>query len=218
MKNVREIRFLRELYYCYLVLRDKHSFRHGKRNVVSVKGVRVNTRIQISGNDNCIIAEEGSVLKSSLIKVCGNNARVLIHKNAYISGVELWLEDNNCTIEIGENSFVGHHSHLACTEDGCSLSIGNDSMLSSYVQIRTGDSHSVLDMEGNRINPASSVVIGNHCWVCEGVKILKGVVLEQDVIVSTGSVVTNSFGKNVLLGGAPAKVVKENVSWDSRRL
>lgn len=155
---------------------------------------------------------------NSLIRVQGDNNRVIIHENAYLSGAELWIEDNDCTIEIGARTFIGHHSHLACTENRNTLTVGPDCMISSYVQIRTGDSHSVLNADGERINRARSVGIGNHCWIGEGVRILKGVSLANDTIVATGSIITKSFDANVLLGGVPAKVLKANVTWDKDRL
>lgn len=165
-----------------------------------------------------MILEKGCGLRNSLIKVAGNNNIVVIHKGAFIYGAELWIEDNNCRIEIGDNAYIGHHSHLACTEDGSQLVVGSDGMMSSYVQVRTGDSHSILDLDGNRINPAESVKIGNHVWLGLGSKVLKGVTLGDHVVVSTGAIVTKSFGSNVLLGGIPAKVLKEKITWDSKRL
>ena len=157
------------------------------------------------------------MLLNSLIRVSGNNNCVILKADSYVSGAELWVENNHCELSIGERTFVGHHSHLACTEDGSKLTVGDDGMISSYVQVRTGDSHSITDMEGNRINKAQSVVIGNHCWLGEGSKVLKGVTLEGDDVVSTGAIVTKSFGKNVLIGGIPARVLKENINWDESR-
>lgn len=170
------------------------------------------------GGNNSVLLDKDSVLFKSRIKINGNHNRVILHSGAYLSGVELYIEDNNCTIEIGANTYIGHHSHLACTEDGSTLKIGSMCMLSSYVQIRTGDSHSILDKDGSRINPAASVTIDDHCWLGEGCKVMKGVTLGSDTVVSSGAIVTKSFGSNVLLGGIPAKVLKENINWDEKRL
>lgn len=216
--NVRDINILRFCVYSWRNIENRFSYSKGRNNQIHNKGVKVNTRIQIRGKNNQVILEKGCGLRNSLIKVAGNNNIVVIHKGAFIYGAELWIEDNNCRIEIGDNAYIGHHSHLACTEDGSQLVVGSDGMMSSYVQVRTGDSHSILDLDGNRINPAESVKIGNHVWLGEGSKVLKGVTLGDHVVVSTGAIVTKSFGSNVLLGGIPAKVLKEKITWDSKRL
>ena len=217
--SLKEMSSLRKIVYVWRNWRNKHSYTSGKNNKILNKGgVKVGSRIQIAGNCNKLIMEKGCMLLNSLVKISGNNNEVVLKANSYVSGAELWVEDNQCTLIIGERTFVGHHSHLACTEDGSRLIIGDDGMISSYVQIRTGDSHSIVDLEGNRINPAESVEIGNHCWIGEGAKVMKGVTLEGDDVVSTGAIITKSFGKNVLLGGIPAKVIKDNISWDKERI
>ena len=43
----------------------------------------------------------------------------------------------------------------------------------------------------------------------EGVTILPGVTLGDNVVAGAGAVVTKSFGDNVVLGGNPARVIKE---------
>ena len=217
--NLREIGLLRKAYYVWRNILGRYSFKHGKNNIIeNWGGQKVNSRIQITGNGNKVVMEKGALLLNSLIKISGNNNTIVLKAKSYVSGAELWVENNNCELSIGERTFVGHHSHLACTEDGSRLIVGGNGMISSYVQIRTGDSHSIIDMEGNRINRAQSVFIGNHCWLGEGSKVLKGVTLEGNNIVSTGAIVTKSFGKNVLLGGVPAKSLKDNVTWDEERL
>lgn len=205
--------------YIWRNIRDKHSYNKGKNNKIIKRGGQVvGSRIQIVGNGNKVLLDNRAMLLNSLIRITGNNNVVLLKANSYVSGAELWIENDRCELSIGERTFVGHHSHLACTENGTLLSVGDDSMISSYVQVRTGDSHSIVDMEGNRINNAKSVTIGDHCWIGEGSKVLKGVVLEGDDIVSTGAIVTKPFGKNLLIGGIPAKVLKDNVNWKSNRI
>jgi len=137
---------------------------------------------------------------------------------AYLEKVELWIEDNNCCIEIGAGTFIGNDTHIACTENESELKIGKNCMISSFVQIRTGDSHSILDTEGNRINYAKSVEVSDHVWIGEGAKVLKGVTIGKDSVVSTGAIVTKNFGEKVLIGGIPAKVIKDNINWNSQRI
>lgn len=216
--NIKQNRLVRQWYYWYKNFESKRSYNHGKGNIFVNKGTCIASCVQMQGVGNMVIVMPLGGVKNSLLHIVGNNNKIFIHEGVLVSGAELWIEDNNCLIEIGKNTFVGHHSHLACTENGSELTIGDDCMLSAYVQVRTGDSHSILDMEGNRINRAQSVHIGDHCWIGEGAKVMKGVTLGQDVVVSTGAIVTKSFEKNVILGGIPAKVIKENITWDSKRL
>ncbi len=91
-------------------------------------------------------------------------------------------------------------------------------MVSSHVQIRTGDSHSIMNGDGIRINRPQSVYIGNHCWIGQGGKVLKGVNLDNNVVVGTGSIVTKSYRSNILIGRVPARIIKENIIWDKERL
>lgn len=217
--NHRKIAWLRKIVYLWRNLRSKHSFHQGNNNKIkNLGGQRVNSIIQVYGNGNTIIIENGALLLNSCLRIYGNNNLVHLKSDSYISGAEIWVENDRCETIIGERTFVGHHSHLACTENGSKLIIGCDCMISSYVQIRTGDSHSILDMEGNRVNPARSVRIGDHCWIGEGAKILKGVGLEGDNIVATGAILTKSYEKNALIAGVPGKIVKENVTWDKDRI
>lgn len=216
--NIRKVGWLRKIVYVWRNFRSQHSYINGKNNKINIRGQKVGSRIQICGNGNTVIVEDNALLFNSIIRISGNNNLVKLKSDSYVSGAELWVEDNGCEIEIGERTFVGHHTHLACTEDGRKLYVGNDCMISSYVQIRTGDSHSILDLDGNRINKAESVRIGDHCWLGEGSKILKGVILDGNNIVATGAIVTKSFGRNTLIAGVPGKLIKENVTWDKERI
>ena len=50
--------------------------------------------------------------------------------------------------------------------------------------------------------------MGDDIWVGGGAIICPGVTLGNNVIVGAGSVVTKSFGDNVVVAGNPARVVK----------
>ena len=53
------------------------------------------------------------------------------------------------------------------------------------------------------------VTIGDNCWIGGSATIVPGVTLGNNVVVAAGAVVTKSFGDNVVIGGNPAKIIKE---------
>ena len=199
-------------YIKYLL--NKCSYTKGKKNHITSKGIRINTVIHIKGNNNTILFEDMSRLTDCIIGIAGNNNEIIIKRQSDIEKAALLIGGNNSKIIIGSHTHIGA-SHIAVTEDNQLLTIGDDCMISDEVQFRTGDSHSILDENGNRTNYAQSITIGNHVWIGEGCKVLKGVSIGNNSIVATGAIVTKSFGNNLLLGGVPAKVLKEKINWKS---
>lgn len=53
------------------------------------------------------------------------------------------------------------------------------------------------------------VIIKKNAWIAIGVIILPGVTIGEGSIVASGSVVTKDVPSNTLVGGIPAKVIKE---------
>lgn len=217
-KIAKNNKFIRLQVYRILNFLEKRGYVRGKRNMIKNHGIKIGTRICINGDYNTLNIEDYAVLKNCLIKIKGNNNRIELKKKCYIDGATLYIEDNSCSIIIGENTFVGA-SHFAVSENNSTILIDEDCMISSNVNIRTGDSHSIIEIESSeRINYASSIHIRDHVWIGEGAKILKGVKIKENCIVSTGSIVTKSFESNLLIGGVPARILKENVTWDKNRI
>ena len=66
---------------------------------------------------------------------------------------------------------------------------------------------------------SKSIVIGDRVWIGNQATILKGSKVANDSIVSTGSIVTKEFvTSNIIIGGKPAKVLKEDVNWKHERI
>lgn len=59
-------------------------------------------------------------------------------------------------------------------------------------------------------------VIGDCLYMSTGAKITAQVILGDNITVAANSVVTHSFENNMLIGGAPAKMIKESKSWVER--
>ena len=65
------------------------------------------------------------------------------------------------------------------------------------------------DIIKNQGENRKGVQIGDNCWIGANVTILDGVNLGNNSIIAAGSVVNQSFKNDVLIGGVPAKILKE---------
>lgn len=179
-----------------------------------------NCNFDIVGDNNEIEIKESAILNNVIFFIRGNNHKVTIGRRVIFNrGASIWIEDVNCEVTIGENTSF-EESHIAVTEPNSRVIIGEDCMFAYDIDLRTGDSHSIINSKTNeRINYAKSINIGNHVWIASHVSILKGVTIADNSIVATRAVVTKSFSeKNILIGGTPAIKIKENINWDRKRL
>jgi acetyltransferase-like isoleucine patch superfamily enzyme len=202
----------------HAAVKRKPSAVQGDRNTVKNNGFFHHVVLDIIGNDNYIEIGKNTQVKKALIYIRGNNHRLIMEDNCYFGGGELWIEDNNCQLIIHESTTV-EEAHLAVTEPFSVLEIHKDCMLAKYVEIRTGDSHSILDKEtGRRINKAANVCIGEHVWVGAHAKILKGVTIGNNSVIGTASVVTKDVPECSIASGVPAKVIRTGINWDRKRI
>jgi len=194
----------------------------GTKNVFDIdKSVLLlNCTFDIVGSNNEIEINESSFLSNVTFFIRGDNNKIKIGKAVRFNfGGSIWIEDYGCEAVIGENSTF-ENSHIAVTEPNSKIQIGKDCMFAGDIDVRTGDSHSIIDsLTNERINYAQNVNIGNHVWIASHVSILKGVHIADNSVVATRAVVTKSFtDNNILIGGMPAKKLKENINWDRRRI
>ena len=56
-------------------------------------------------------------------------------------------------------------------------------------------------------------------WIGNQVTILKGVTIENNSVIGTGSIVTKSINEsNVVITGVPAEIVKRDINWCRERV
>lgn len=135
-------------------------------------------------------------------------------------GTNFYFEDSNNEIYLGAGTTTTDKVDISAIE-GTKVHIGEDCMISSYIYMATGDGHSVCDCDcTRRINTSKDIVIGNHVWIGTRVIIGKGVRIGDNSIIAAGSACTASVEKrdNVVVGGNPARIMKEGISWLRKRV
>ena len=118
--------------------------------------------------------------------------------------------DKNAVIELGKNFYCNKNCYIRSAE--C-IKIGNESSLGWNVQINTDDGHAISH-NGKPVKQIGSIEIGNHVWVTSNSIVTKGVKIADGCIVAQGAVVSKSVTESKsLVGGVPAKVIRNNVAW-----
>lgn len=169
-------------------------------------------------HNNQIVIGKGTKLYNCNFVLMGSNNTILIGENVVANGLTFWIEDDNNVISLGHNTTIGINSQLAACE-GTLIVIGNDCMFSSNINIRTTDSHSIITKDGERVNDAKDVTIGNHCWLGMDVLVLKGTVLPDNCVVGARTILNAAYATpNSIYVGVLGKVIKSDVCWLRERI
>lgn len=108
------------------------------------------------------------------------------------------------SLTIGEKTQIGPQHHFDVVG---SLSIGD--------RCSIGGRGSQFWTHGAGVTDRD-IVIGNDCYIGAGVLFSPGSTIRNNTVVALGSVVAGKFKKdNLLIGGVPAKIIRENYNWKS---
>lgn len=112
----------------------------------------------------------------------------------------------NGELIIGENTWIGPETMIISSSK---IYIGSNVDIGPRVYIGTG-TH-VIDVKSKNIAGAGlnrDIKIGNGCWIGVSSTILPGVFLKDKIIVAAGAVVNMSWSSLNIIGGIPAKKIK----------
>jgi serine acetyltransferase len=114
-------------------------------------------------------------------------------------------------LRVGDRCVIGRGSHIVAHH--C-IEIGADVFTGPYVYI-TDQNHSYADPDtpvGRQWPVNSGVRIGAGTWLGTGAVILPGAVIGRNVVVAAGAVVRGKVPDHAVVGGVPAKVIREYVA------
>jgi len=176
-----------------------------------------------------IFIGKGCVISNKNNIVFGKN--VTIEKKCDIDGYAIKKLRFGNNVKIGAYSFISCTSHLskygkgleignnsACgrfTEFGAAggIEIGNDVIMGSYISFHS-ENHNFLDTSKlirEQGVTSQGIKIGNNVWIGAKATFLDGAIVGNNCVVAAGAVVNAVFPDNVVIGGIPAKILK-NIS------
>ena len=151
-------------------------------------------------------------IKRDKIRPCtlwmGENATLVSSGFSMYEGAAIVVLDGGRLV-LGRNSYM-NESLIQCAS---SITIGENCAIAGDVLIQDTDFHPMLDENGNEKTYTKPITIGNHVWICTKATILKGVTVGDGAIIAAGTVVTKNVPAHALVGGNPARIIKENVNW-----
>lgn len=106
-------------------------------------------------------------------------------------------------ITVGRNVFINACCHF---QDHGGVTLGDDCLIGHNVVFATLN-HGMAPADRASMSPAP-IHLGRNVWVGSNSTILQGVTVGDNAIIAAGSVVTKDVAANTIVGGVPAKYIR----------
>lgn len=143
--------------------------------------------------------------------VLGHNVSIGDYSRVIVSTT---LNELGEHIILGNNVGIGEFAYLG---GGGGLSIGDNCIVGQYLSChpenhRYANPHLPIKDQGV---VREGISIGENCWIGSKVTILDGVKIGNNCIIAGGAVVNKSFPDNSIIGGVPARLIKQTYSHEN---
>ncbi|MBK1812713.1 acyltransferase [Clostridium sp. YIM B02505] len=139
--------------------------------------------------------------------------KVVFGENVYIGAGSVVDVNGEGELHIGSNFSCGGGSTIICCKkikfgDGCIVSWENLFLDTDY--------HKIYSLETDEIiNEPKEIIFGDKVWIGCRSTFIKGAKVGNSCIVGANSFINNEIkGDNIIIGGNPARILKEKVRWE----
>lgn len=193
--------FLTQCFHCRKIkARTKGLMVYPSCHFLLSKGSKLLVHGRFSLGDNAYCRNG----RSSILRL-DRDASLVVHGDfSFFYGARITLFEN-AWMEVG-SGYINADCIVACEK---SIIIGEGCAISHRVTILDSDFHDIAGSESKM-----GTVIGNHVWIGSGATIMGGVTIGDGAVVAAGAVVTRDVPAGALVGGVPAKVIRDNIVWE----
>ena len=167
-----------------------------------------------------------------------NGALIAFGRNTFLGRVMIWgncpqiiagvdLNLRGCVLNCGDQSQILMEG-IGSISDDCTLNsrnggkiiVGSHALWSDKIRIYTDDMHAIRDSKTRiRLNAFGSTIrIQRKVWLGFETMVMPGAEIGFGSIIGARSVVTGKIPDHCVAAGAPARVIRENATWDFQDL
>ncbi len=149
-------------------------------------------------------------LYNQTLETEGSKRTELIKELFGSTGENIYIEptfrcDYGYNIHVGENFYANFDCVFL---DVCEIRIGDNCLVAPGVHIYTAGHPINPIVRNSGIEFGARVQIGDNVWIGGRAVINPGVTIGNNVIIASGAVVTKDVPNNVIVGGNPARIIK----------
>jgi len=180
----------------------KLFFLHQNVTIKGIKNIETNGKLEVGIN------YVGFIHKSD--KTYLNINGKLKFKSSYSIGRGCRFDiGKDAVVSIGSGGYINSNTNLIIMHN---LTIGDNCIISWNCQFLDDDFHEIR--YDNKKSLDNSIIIGNNVWIGCGAQIYKGAVIPDGCVVASNSVVRGRFtAENAIIGGNPARIIKDDITW-----
>lgn len=171
-----------------------------------VKGVKLEKGVLFKGVPSILKEPTATIRIGSETMI--NSSNYGYHINMH-SPCKILADREGANIMIGTNCRI----HGTCIHAYKSISIGDNVLIAANTQIIDGNGHELsFNNTAERIHTTDSgkpIVIENNVWIGANCFVLGGVRIGEGAVISANSVVHKDVLPNTIVGGNPAKLIKD---------
>ncbi|MEP1086590.1 sugar O-acetyltransferase [Algoriphagus sp.] len=129
------------------------------------------------------------------------------------AGKNIWIEppfycDYGSNIEVGDDVFFNFNCVVL---DVCKVKLGDRVFVAPNVQFYPATHPLDPKVRGEMWEYGKPISIGNDVWIGGSAVICPGVTIGDRTVIAAGAVVTKDFPSDVVIGGNPARIIKQLV-------
>ena len=135
----------------------------------------------------------------------GDYPTIVASPDNYVHLTTWNLEGNEGEISIGKYCLLTPGVRIASASK---ITIGDGCMFANSAYVSDADWHGIYD-RATPVGKTSPITLEENVWIGDRAVVGKGVKIGKNSIVAAGAVVVKDVPENVIVGGNPAKIIKE---------